>query len=146
MSIFPSETVSLSTLIQQTVAAATAPPLAKEYAWDFVNNTFLLIDGKNVTVTGSAAVKVWIWKCLNTSKNIFKAYNSNFGNDIETIYGQGLSVAAQKSETERYLNEALLVSAYITGISDISISVDGSKTNFSFTAATVYGEVSISDV
>ncbi len=147
MSIFPSETVTFSSLIQQTVATvSTAPPMATEHAWDFVNNCFLLVDGKSTIVTGAAAVKVWIWKCLKTPKNTFKAYDSNFGNEIETMFGQGLSPAAQLSEIERYLNEALLVSAYITGISDISISVDGSQTSFNFTASTIYGEVSISGV
>jgi hypothetical protein len=143
-SILPSVTTTIGSVIQTTIPASL--PLAKEYAWDFDNNNFLLLDGKHQAVTGAAAVKVWIWKCLKTPKNAFKAYDGNFGNDIETLYGQGLSVAAQKSEIERYLKEALLVNAYITGISDISISVEGSQTIFSFTAVTIYGEVSVSGV
>jgi len=48
MSIFPSETITVSNLIQTTVTASTALPLAKEYAWDFDLNDFLLVDSKNV--------------------------------------------------------------------------------------------------
>jgi len=141
MSIFPLNT-GQATLMPAS-AIATTPPLAMEYAWDYTNNDFLLVDGKNVIVVGTEAVKVWIWKCLETQKNTFKAYDGNFGNDLETLYGQGYSVAALKSEIERYLKEALLVSVYITGISAISITVDGSKTDVGFTAATIYGAVVI---
>ena len=82
-SIFPSVAVTIGSVIQTTIP--TSLPLAKEYAWDFDNNNFLLLDGKHQAVTGSAAVKVWIWKCLKTPKNAFKAYDGNFGNDIETL-------------------------------------------------------------
>ena len=68
MSIFPSE--SISNFIQSTVTDSTVLPLAKEYAWDFINDDFILVDGKNVIVTGKDAVKVWIWKALQTQKNV----------------------------------------------------------------------------
>jgi len=144
MSIFPSETVTISTLIQATVTASTELPLAKEYAWDYDLNDFLLIDGKNVIVTGREAVKVWIWKVLKTKKNRYRAYTGNYGNELESLINQGLSTGALRSELERYLKESLLVNAYITGIKDIEITVDGSITGVSFTATTVYGDVIVS--
>jgi len=144
MSIFPSE--SISNFIQSTVTDSTVLPLAKEYAWDFINDDFILVDGKNVIVTGKDAVKVWIWKALQTQKNVYKAYSQSFGNGLETLISQGLSDAALKSEIERYLKESLLVNPYITGISDISIIVEGSKTDVSFTTTTIYGEVRINGV
>jgi len=144
MSIFPSETVTISSLIQATVTASAVLPFAKEYAWDFANNDFLLIDGKNVIVTGKEAVKVWIWKALQTPKNRYKAYTENFGNELESLIAQGLSNEALKSELERYLKESLLINSYMTGIKDISISIEGSKVNVSFIAETIYGDVIIS--
>jgi len=45
---------------------------------------------------------------------------------------------------ERYLKESLLINPYITGISNTYISVEGSKTDVSFIATTIYGEVVIS--
>jgi len=143
MSIFPAETVIISNIIQDTVTASTVLPLAKEYAWDFTNNTFLLISGKNVIVTGKEAVKVWIWKSLQTQKNRYKVYSGSFGNEIEILINKGLSSEALKSELERYLKESLLINAYITGIKNIDISIDGSKTFVNFTATTIYGEVNI---
>ena len=71
-------------------------------------------------------------------------YSPSFGNGLETLISQGLSDAALKSEIERYLKESLLVNSYITGISDISIIVEGSKTDVSFTTTTIYGEVVLS--
>lgn len=145
MSIFPSEIINVSELIQTTVTTSSSTlPLAKEYAWDFDANDFLLVDGKNVIVTGKEAVKVWIWKVLHTPKNRYQAYSASYGNELETLINQGLSTGALRSEMERYLKVSLLVNAYITGISNIVISVDGSKTDVSFTAITIYGEVSVS--
>jgi len=144
MSIFPSENVTISTLIQATVTASTELPLAKEYAWDYDLNDFLLVDGKNVIVTGKEAVKVWIWKALHTPKNRYRAYTKTYGNELETLVNSGLSTGALRSELERYLKESLLINAYITGIKSIEISIDGSKTDVSFTATTVYGDVIIS--
>jgi hypothetical protein len=144
MSIFPSETVIISSLIQATVTSSAELLLAKEYAWDFDLNDFLLIDGKNVIVTGKEAVKVWIWKALHAKKNRYQAYTGNYGNKLESLINQGLSSGALRSELERYLKEALLINPYITGIKNIDISIDGSRTDVSFTATTIYGEVIIS--
>ena len=74
MSIFPVETINVNDVIQATVAASTDLPLAKEYAWDFTSNDFLLVDGKNTIVTGKEAVKVWLWKALQTPRYRYLAY------------------------------------------------------------------------
>jgi len=142
MSIFPSE--ALGDLIQTTEVETAALPLAKEYAWDFSTNDFILVDGKSVTVTGKDAVKIWIWKALQTAKNRYKAYSSSFGNDLESLISQGLSKAALGSELERYIKESLLISPYITGVSDVSSSIEGSQAQITFTTRTIYGEVVIS--
>jgi hypothetical protein len=146
MSIFPSETVTLSSLIQNTVTASTKLPLAKEYAWDFEKNDFLLYSGKNVIVTGKEAVKVWIWKVLHTKKKRYQAYTDKYGNELESLINQAFSREALQSELERYLKESLMVNAYVTGVKDIVISLDGSLATISFTATTVYGEVVITNV
>ena len=147
MSIFPSEIINVSDLIIQTTATVSATlSLAKEYAWDYVANDFLLVDGKNVIVIGTEAIKVWIWKVLYTKKNRYKAYSSIYGNELESLINQSLSNEALKSEIERYLKESLLINVYITGIKNIVITVDGSKVDVSFTATTIYGEVIINGV
>ncbi|AFM40341.1 Protein of unknown function (DUF2634) [Desulfosporosinus acidiphilus SJ4] len=142
MSIFPQNFEQA--LITSNGLGSSELPLAKEYGWDFTNNTFLLIDGKSVLVTGRDAVKIWAWKALQTPKGVYKAYSLNFGNELESLMNQSLSNAAMSSEVERYLKEALLVNPYITGISNITLSIDGSKTSVDFTAETIYGEVTMS--
>ncbi|WP_407312034.1 DUF2634 domain-containing protein [Desulfosporosinus sp. SB140] len=141
MSIFPQNFGQA--LITPNGPGSSELPLAKEYAWDFTNNQFLLIDGKSVFVTGRDAVKIWAWKALQTPKGVYKAYSLNFGNELESLINQSLSKAAMSSEVERYLKESLLVNPYITGISNITLSVEGSKTSVSFTASTIYGEVTV---
>ena len=143
MSIFPSEVINVSDLIKSTVTTATELPLAKEYAWDFSKNDFLLNSGKNVMVTGREAVKIWIWKALHTAKNRYKAYTGKYGNDLESLINQTLSRGALRSEIERYLIEALLINPYIVSVKTIMVEIDGSRTDVSFTTLTIYGEVSI---
>jgi len=141
MSIFPLETITVSGAIASTVTTLTELPLAKEYAWDFENNDFLLVDGKNVFVTGKEAVKVWIWNVLQVPLGRYKAYTSDYGHQFETLINYNLSKSALTSEAERFLKEALLINPYITGIKNIEVSIDGSKADVSFTADTLYGEV-----
>jgi len=142
MSIFPDSTGTMAV----TTSTIDDPvlPLAKEYAWDFTSNDFLLVDGKNSFVTGKEAVKVWLWKALQTPRYRYLAYSWNYGNELDSLIAQGLSTEALKSELERYLKESLLINAYITGIKNIDISIEGSKAEVSFTAETIYGEVIIS--
>lgn len=141
MSIFPQ---NFGQALITPGSSAPTLPMAKEYAWDFINNNFLLVDGKNVTVTGAAAVKVWVWKTLLTTKNLYQAYSSNFGNELESLIGQGLSNAAQESELQRYIREALQASPYVLGISNVSLMEAGSLAAITFTVDTIYGEVVIS--
>ncbi|SHH15026.1 DUF2634 domain-containing protein [Desulfosporosinus lacus] len=144
MSIFPSEVINVTNLIDSTVITPSELPLVKEYAWDFENNDFLLVDGKNAIVTGKEAIKVWVWKALQTKKYRYRAYTSKYGHELDSLINQGFSTGALKAELERYLKESLLVNVYITGVKTIDITIDGSKTDVSFTVTTVYGEVSVS--
>ncbi|MDQ7096943.1 DUF2634 domain-containing protein [Desulfosporosinus sp. PR] len=143
MSIFPAETINVSDLILATETAADDLPLAREYAWDFDKNDFLLVNGKNIIVTGKEAVKVWIWQALNTPKNRYQAYSTSYGNELALLINQGFSAGALRSEVERYLKEALLINPYITGIKNIDMIVDGNKMDVGFTVTTIYGEESI---
>jgi len=142
MSIFPVETVS--TIIESTTSDSTDLPLLTTYAWDYVNDDFLLTNGKNTLVTGIDAVKVWVWKALHTPRYRYLAYSWNYGNEFEDLINKGYSSEVLKSEIERCLKDSLLINSYITGIQDIIISIDGSKASIDFTIVTIYGEASIS--
>ena len=142
MSIFPQISVNTDTLIQST--QQTTLPLYKEYAWDYNNNDFLLKDGKFQIVTGLEAIKVWIWKALQIQRYGYLSYSWNYGNELEKLVGQNLSANVMQSEVQRYIEESLCINPYIQGITNISITQDGSKLNIIFTTITLYGEVDIS--
>lgn len=119
-------------------------PMAREYDWDFVNDRFNLRNGKMQIVEGAKAVKVWAYKTLKTPRYRFWAYSWNFGHDLEELIGSDYSKGAIESEVKRYLNEALLVSPYITGIIIKNIEFNGDVLKVDFDMSTIYGEVKMS--
>ena len=110
----------------------------------FSVNDFIFVNGKNVVVTGKSAVKIWIWKTLQTQRNHYRAYDSSFGNELESLISQVLSKAALESELERYIKESLQINPYVSGITGMSSSINGSQAEFAFTVETIYGEVVVS--
>lgn len=140
-SLFPFIDVGTETVNEEN--ASDELPVIKEYAWDFDNNDFLLKDGRFQIVEGNEAIKIWIWKALHSQRYRYLAYSWDYGHELEELIGQGLSEEATKSESERYINEVLLVNEYITNVSITDISIDGSKISINFTVTTIYGEVSM---
>lgn len=115
----------------------------KEYAWDFEQGDFILKDGKFQVVSGTEALKIWIWKALSTERYRYMAYSFDYGSEIEALIGSTYSSGLMNSEIERYLKEALLINPYIKNISDISASIDESTINIACLVDTVYGEVKV---
>ncbi|WP_234123443.1 DUF2634 domain-containing protein [Clostridium hydrogenum] len=115
----------------------------KEYAWDFEQEDFILKDGKFQVVSGTEALKIWIWKALSTERYRYMAYSFDYGSEIEALIGSTYSSGLMNSEIERYLKEALLINPYIKNISDISTSIDESTINIACLVDTVYGEVKV---
>lgn len=115
--------------------------LLKEYAWDFDKDDFLLKDGKFQIVSGIEALKIWIWKALKTERYRYPAYSFDYGSEIDTLTGKAYTKAIMKSEIERYLKEALLISPYIKAVGNISIDTSGSSITIEFNVSSVYGEV-----
>lgn len=113
----------------------------KEYAWDFEGNNFLLKDGKFQTVKGAEALKIWIWKAIRTERYRYMAYSFDYGSEIDSLIGKAYTNGIMKSEIERYLKEALLISPYIYSIESLAINLSGSSINIDFVVNSVYGEV-----
>mgnify|MGYP000966050863 CR=1 FL=1 len=144
MNIFPDYVLNLDTVIDQSVSATSTIP--KEYAWDFENNDFLLKDGKFQIVTGKEALKIWIWKALHTTRLTYSIYSDNYGHDLDSIVGQGLSSALIASEAKRLVEKCLSVNPHITGIENFISNSEDDKLIVSFTAITDQGGVEYSDV
>jgi hypothetical protein len=139
--IYPSSIENVDTIIDSEVTATATIP--KEYAWDFVNNDFRLIDGKFVIVEGKEALKVWIWKALKTLKMKYSIYSDTYGHNLDTLIGQGFSSGMIETEAKRLVWECISFNSHITGISNFTATSDGDTLAINFTALTDQGEVSI---
>lgn len=137
-SIFPFISQSLS-----QSAATRELPVPAEYAWDFDNDCMRLIDGKVKVVTEAEAIRIWAMKVLRTPRYRYPAYSWDYGNELESLIGQGLSKEIIESEAVSLLRQALLVNPYIQDIKDISLNLEGARLNMNCTLLTLYGEVMV---
>lgn len=118
-------------------------PLFKEYAWDLKENKFIYEDGKIKVLEGKEALKIWIYKALNTPRFRYLAYSWDYGHEFENLIGKGLSKEALKSEAKRYLKECLLVNPYIIDVADVNVILDGIRVNIDATVDTVYDQINV---
>ena len=136
MDIFPS--------IQPEIAhEANELPLCTEIKWDFRADKPVFKNGSPVKVTGSEAVKVWIWNALKTVRKRYKIYTRNYGSDIEELIGQPYSENVKLMEARRYIEDCLLINPYIRAVRDTEVSFAGDRLTVSFSADTVYGSIGI---
>lgn len=127
-------------------AEETTLSTPKEYAWDFQKNDFKLKDGKFQIVEGKEALKIWIYKALKTARLTYTIYSEEYGQDLETIIGQGYSKGLIISEARRLTIECLKVNKHISDIKDFKAEIDTDLLKVSFTAITDCGEVEIDNV
>ncbi|KZL94375.1 DUF2634 domain-containing protein [Clostridium magnum] len=142
MSIFPSSIANVDTIIDKAVTATATIP--REYAWDFENNEFRLVNGKFVIVEGPEALKIWMWKALKTVKMTYSVYSDSYGHDLDTLVGQGFSSGMVESEARRLVLECISANSHITGIKNFSANSNGDTLTVGFTALTDQGEVTYS--
>lgn len=110
----------------------------KEYEFDF--NTSQLT-GK--ILEDKAALKMWIYKALLTSRYVYPIYSWDYGQDLEELTGQGYETDFIKSEVERRIQECLMINTHIKGCHSFDISFVNDTLQISFTVNTTFGEVAI---
>ncbi|AJA42601.1 xkdS protein (endogenous virus) [Clostridium phage phiCT453B] len=140
MSIFPEGTEEVNEIIETSIEK-NGLPLFKEYAINLNTGEMIYKDGKNVIIEGNEALKIWIHYALKTTKNRYKVYSNNYGNEFEKIIGKVYSKELVDSERERDLVECLTVNPYIKSVDDVKINFEGSKLTVHCTVITVYGEM-----
>lgn len=119
-------------------------PTPKEYAWDFENNCFLYdADGKHRIVEGDEAIKIWVYKALNTERFRYLAYSWQYGIELRPFIGKVMGVQLRYSEIKRVIVECLMVNPYIKSIDTIDIQHEGDTVNISIMLTTIYGEVNV---
>lgn len=134
---FIPNTLTETTELQTTVVL----PVYKEIAIDFDTGTEIFNGNDYKWVIKNEAVKVWIYKALNTSRYTYLAYSTNYGNEIHTLIGRYLEKQILYSELRRMIEEALKCNPYITSLTDFDITQNGSKVTCNFSVNTLYGNV-----
>ena len=120
-------------------------PTYYEVAWDYKNNTMEIVNGNPKIVEGNEAIKVWCYKTLMTPRYGYDVYSWDYGSELQDLIGKAYSKDLTESEATRYIEEALSINPYITGVTVTSCIFDGDKLKANITINTVYeGEVELS--
>lgn len=113
----------------------------KEYAWDFNRNSFIYNDdGSMKIVTRNEAIKVWVYKVLQTERFRYGAYYDDYGLDLEKFIGKVPNNVINANQLYNAIKEALLVNPYIWAVNDISVKQVNKKITLNLELTTVYGK------
>lgn len=138
MGIFPfinPETVELAEVNK-------ALPLFQEYAYDFANNCLLMKNGQTYLVSGNEALKIWIFKALQTDRYYHAAYSWAYGTEARTLFGNTINKDVLFMELRRFTVEALMGCPYIQELKNFNFLGDADKISMSFDCETIYGDLS----
>ena len=118
-------------------------PVYKECAWDFVKDEAIFVDGSPKIVYKNEAIKVWIYKAIKTNRYQHEIYTWDYGCEIESLIGKGFEFGFIRSETKRYIEEALLINPYISKINKIDVEFNKDVLTAYVDLETVYGRLDI---
>ena len=124
MSIFPFVTYEESIIKEEPL------PLYKEV-------------GKGLKIVeGNEAIKIWIYKALQTPRYQYEIYSWDYGSELLSLIGKAYTKGLTQAEASRYIKEALLINPYIVDVNVISTSFDGDLLSANVRVKTIYeGEV-----
>lgn len=131
--------------IENTNIEPTGTPLEmyREVAWDYVNDIPIIENGDFKIVEGKEAIKVWIYKSLKTNRFEHEIYSWDYGSELNELVGYQDTNNLIKTESERYIKEALLINPYILDVKINDVKINDSILNANVIVSTVYGEVDI---
>lgn len=136
MSILPS--FLSEAVLKEAEGTALVLGVPKEYGLNF--NTGQLT---GAVVEGREAIKVWIWNTLHTERFRHAIYSWDYGVEFDQYIGETITDEYLQSDCETEVEDALLVSPYISGISNFEAELVGDKLHISFTADTNLGSVEV---
>lgn len=117
-----------------------ALPLYQDVQMDWEKGRSLWKDGEPVMTSGLEAVKGWAWRAVQTCRFRHSIFSRSFGCELERLIGQSWSEDTKRSEAERYVQEALLVSPYIRQARTRSVQFEGGTFHMEVELETVYGK------
>ena len=134
--------VSLFPITQPSApaSAGSALPLYREVAWDFQRDIPLTRGGEPVWVEGKEAVLCWAWKALRVPRFRQEIYSWAYGSELDSLMGQPYTEDTKRAEARRYLQEALLINPYITGVAEIQVDFVENVLQLRARITTIYGD------
>ncbi len=120
-----------------------ALPLYRDVQMDYARGCPVWAGGAPVFVTGLEAVRGWAWRAIDTARYRFSVFSWSFGCELEALVGQPYRADTKRSEAERYVREALLVSPYIREVQVTETVLEGSAVHIAVDLTTVYGRASV---
>lgn len=128
---------------QTAASAAAALPMAREIAWNFEADKPLFRGGEPVQATGAEAMKVWAFNAIKTVRYRWEMFSFWYGCELARLVGQPFAADTKQAEAVRYIQEALLVSPYITRVDVSDLLLERSELRANVTIMTIYGEVAL---
>lgn len=129
--------------LNETETQESEFPLFKEMAIDFETGEPIIKNDEIVILEGTEALKVWIWKVLETERYKYKAYTENYGNELKEQLGTIYDKTIKDAILENEIRECLGVNPYITRLHSFSIETpEGMQHPYIyFSVDTVYGTI-----
>lgn len=127
--------------VQEEVEAQEEVYIPKEYGINFETGQ---LSGK--IVEGLEAVKVWAWLALQTARQRYYIYSTDYGQEYEDLIGKSYSKEYTDTELKRMTEECLLINPYITGIEDFEAAKNEDCVELSFKMITLLGDEEVKTV
>ncbi|WP_278572159.1 DUF2634 domain-containing protein [Fusobacterium ulcerans] len=129
--------------LNETETQESELPLFKEMAIDFETGEPIIKNDEIVILEGTEALKVWIWKVLETERYKYKAYTENYGNELKEQLGTIYDKTIKDAILENEIRECLGVNPYITSLHSFKIETpEGMQHPYIyFSVDTVYGTI-----
>lgn len=129
-------------IFQTTASEGTAQalPLYRDVAMDYDKGVPRFSGGEPVLASGLEAVKGWAWRAIDTARYRYPCFSWSYGCELEALIGQPYQADTKRSEAERYVKEALLVSPYIRSVRVSDTRFEGSTLHMTVELTTVYGD------
>lgn len=124
-------------------AGAVELPQLKEFDYDFAADKIKEVNGVTSVVEGADALKIWVFKALRTPLARFAAYSNNYGSELETLIGENYTPALIAAEAQRMVEDALLVSPYITAVTMLNTDFSEGVFKLSVFYESIYGKQSL---
>ena len=115
-------------------------PLCTEWAVDWEKGAFALRGGQPYTVTGTEALKIWVYAALHGESVRYgcSAHSADYGNCLAALMGEGMEQGLLENRLRKEIRETLVVCPYITEVDGFRFTRTKTGLQAAFTVHTRY--------